>query len=108
MSRRNEIAARQCAVAVCVAVLGLAGCASQALIPPKEVDIPVPVYCGADYPAIPVLPLTQIPTTATDAAVARAYADTVTILESDDLQLRNSLKACLKPAAVNTPGSLKP
>lgn len=86
----------------------LIGCAAAPVAPAKEVDIKVPVWCQAVVPPSPSLDTPLLTPDTTDADTARAYVNDMATLIADDIQLRNSLKSCLKPAASSSPGSLTP
>lgn len=85
------------------------GCASiPSLTVPKQVYVPVPVYCTSKAPENTTLPVSMVTAATSDASVARAYVGTVKILKTQNIQLMNSLKACEKPNSFNSPGSSGP
>ncbi len=77
----------------CLAFLVLCSCATTVHVP-ERVYVKVPVYCTPPIPAAPVLPVGQITAQASDAAVARAYVESLLLLRSDDQSMRRLLQAC--------------
>lgn len=80
--------------ACAAAVFALAGCATNTAPTPVLIPTPVPCAAAQEAPARPVLPLKNIDSAAEPAAVIRAYAASVGLLQGYSEALEQLLGAC--------------
>lgn len=97
-------------LAVIVGSLGIIGCATRpAPVPPApftvDVPVPEPVYCSAQAPARPALPISALSESSSPADTIRAYAASVIILKGAVEQLARILAGCTRPPSASAPAS---
>ncbi len=91
-------------LALALGAAGVSGCATRGARPPAvpvtvDVPVPEPVYCAAQIPARPSLPISALSESSSPADTIRAYAASVIVLKGALEQLDGILGGCTRPAA---------